>query len=590
MQPSQSKNNLFSSFIHSGLVLFYNELKRNLILFLIPLPVFAILLNVNIFSPGSKIIVGANGTWAYISIGILLAMTYGLQCFSQDADKKTLDFIITRPISLYLIILVKYLTSIGIFLIWSFLIRNQIQLNLSELPLPNGMGEEWILLTFLTIHAISLFSGLLVKGLERFFAIIILTGSMTYLCYQFWVKLFDLLMANYFWYDIPPYQMNFVIKVFPILLAILALITPLIATLWQLKNRIPLQHFTSGKTIIGIWLSIYLLILMAQYLFSPPLWPDGTFKSGDWHDQAGIVTASTVDPSYEDRIVLYNEQVKFKLNLTQLGQKPKVLYQGYNLYHPSISPNGKMIAFTEDNILKVMNIKTKEVIEIYNPKSKNNLIDSITTKQPQRSILYKPNFAIWGEDSKHLIYVDFLNDNGLSNLYLFHTQKGLLKKINKEPLTVGDLVWDSCENALYIIGNDHDNAITYLNTNSLKQKTYPMPSKIRPSTIFSLTGPCVIDHRTEKILLVMKYLDTIRIYSFDIHNKEFDLVEQYVDERIKPNIPILLNNNLTAFIFPRLDGSFQYKATKFHIDKNHDHDHDHEHDDHDHDHDHDHEH
>ena len=559
MQMIFKKRTIIRNWMESSILLIKNEFSHNFLSFILPIPIYLCLLGYILLTGQKPVNIGVNGTWIFITFGILLAMIYGLQCFSGDSDKKTLDFILTRPVSIPNIVLIKYFSGLSVLGIWIYLFWQSIMLDLSQLPLPKGIGPEWIILLILIVYSMSMFSGLLAKGLERFFVVIVLTGAMSYLSYFLWSKLFYLITANYYWYDIPPYQMKFITTYFPLFLTLVSLITAITATIWQLRSRIPVWRFNLAKTTIFLWLLTSIIVFLTEYLLAPPLWPISNAKFGDWHSSKGIVIVNPVESQYEFRRIRQGENVQFQLKLSKLGRKPKTIYAGINLAHPRFSPDGKSILFSEQNILKIINTKNKKI------------------KQ-----LGPGYFGTWSADGTKLIYAKTIGKKGLSSLFIRDLKTGTKKIVTPHHYELADIIWDSQKKQLYLIGFATNIKRLDLSTGKIFEYSYQKEEK--PSSYFGFFAPAVtLDNNTHNLFIAQVLQEDLCIYMISPEQEKIELQEKFSNFRLKTGAILLLNNDLTSFLWPRIDGTFGFQATKLYIGKEHalSHHHEHDHDEHD---------
>lgn len=550
---------------HTAWVLVVHEIKRNRLAYLFPLILlFLLYLSSFIFRAItiSKSIIGMS----FIGFYTVLAMTYGLLAFSGDQDHKTLDFMISRPIPPYLILGVKYGISGLILLGWYILFQQLFPLHWDSLPLPKGVNEHWLTLLVLTIHAISLLAGLLSKGLERFFMVIVTTSGVAYLCYFVWNQLFQLMTANYYWYDIPPVLMKTLSTGIPLILTVLGLLIPLTVAMWQLRNRLPLSQFRPGQITIAVWLSILIGVGLLEMIFAPVLYPIPTAKYGDWHETSGIIIAKTIDPKYAFHRIPDNQQIPCQLLLSKPNRKSRVIYQGNNLMFPRFSPDGKSVVFSEADVLRVIDLKTKHVITI----------------GPGRT-------GAWSDDGQRIIFNRQIGPQGLSQLYEYHCSNQTLRELTSQTFCVADLLWNPTQNELLIV--DFDQSLHHLNLSDLSIHTTPFKDIDESHVVFGITRPIIrLDPENEYLVLGYIMHNSLKIHLYDLHEKEFKFIQEITDFRLKSDAPVFFKPDLSAILWPRIDGGFTYEATKYHVDRDHElshHDpnHSHEHsDEHDHQH------
>ncbi|HBF39245.1 MAG TPA: hypothetical protein DDW50_18240 [Firmicutes bacterium] len=525
-------------------LLLIKELKKNRFSFLAPLPLFVFFIGFLKIHHQFQFELGVSGTWSFIVVSIIMAMIYGLQCFSDEADHKTLDFILTRPVSPYLIIMIKYWLSFLVLFGWFILFRIFLALNLTKIPLPDGIGIEWLYLALAIVYGMSFLAGLINKGLERFFVITVMTGLIVGVSYYLWKKVFELAAANYYWPDIPPYLENFLAKTLPLYLTILGLATPFVGAIWYLRSRVRLWNFKPAWGLLGFWLGTFLLIMSAQNILAPPLWPDENVISGDWRDQSGIVLAGPVE--WRPQFLNKTHQAICRLTLSRPGHKPRVIYKGINLNAPSFSPDGKTIAFSENGRLQLYDIKSQKIRKFG-----------------------RGELATWSEDGKKIIYAEKIGQNGLSQLFLLNLHNGQKARLSMPPCNMAGLAWDSLRNHLYIFGFDRELECLDLKTKQVRGRSFE--KDVQPQLFGIIHSSLKLSRKADLLLIGQVFDQTLRIFALDLRNGKVTLAQEKDDFRLKTNGPILMNDNFTALIYQRLDGSFGYEATYSKVEESHHH-------------------
>ena len=416
--------NLINHFYHA-LLLTGNEFKRNAPVWSAPLPVMLGAVWFSSRSGWRPLSLNATGTWLFILSGIILIMVYGLQSFSSEADRKTLDFILTKPISAGAIIFAKYLPGLAVFWCWFSAFSLILKPNLALLNLPQGIGPEWLILVLLTIHAVSFLSGLLARGLERFMVITVLSLVTAAGAYFLWNKIFTLITANFLWYDIPPRLLFFLEKLLPCYLAVLSLLAPLVGVYWSLKSKVRLWRFKPALGLISVWLLTLLAVEFGRFIFAPTVWPDRNGKSGDWHPQKGLVLAGLDQKTSNSEPT----EVQSYLSLNRPGHKPQIIYTGTKLNNPRFSPDGHYLVFSEDGRLKIMDAAKKTTVD-----------------------MGEGQVATWAEDGSRLITAKKVGPKGLSLLYLIDLKNDQTRQLSPEGFEITDLIWDCRREKLYILG------------------------------------------------------------------------------------------------------------------------------------------
>ncbi|NLW48642.1 MAG: hypothetical protein GXY86_15110 [Firmicutes bacterium] len=514
-----------------------NELKRYFISWLAPLPILIGAVWYSASLGWEPLKLNLTGTWLYLITALILIMVYGLQSFSNEADRKTLDFILTKPISPYSIIFTKYFTGLIIFWGWWWAFGLFLAPDISLLNLPHGVGIQWIVLILFTVHGVSLLSGLLAKGLERFFVISLMTLTMGSGAYFIWYRIFSLVSLNYLWFDVPPQLLSLLEKKLPYYLTFLCLLAPLVGVVWSLKRKLQFWRFKPALGLIGIWLLTFSMVAIAYNIFTPPVWPDPNAQSGDWslENQFAIVGTATHSEATTDRSYL---------SLARLGQKPRLIYTGTKLQNPRFAPNGKSMVFSENGRLKIYDLVRKTFTDIG-----------------------EGPVATWDETGTRLIAAQTIDSEGLSHLNLIDLTNNQTQQLTSAAIKVADLIWDSQKDHLYIWGFSGE-----LNRMDLKAKTtqlLPFPEKDQPQ-FFGIVKPNIRFQRENRLIFISQVFDrTVKIWILNMDDEVIRLTETKSDFRILTNGPLFFNQDGTAYLWPRIDGGFVYQSTYY--DPNHDH-------------------
>lgn len=532
-------------FTFKTLLFIKTELKKNRITFILPLPLLLISWIVLLIKGTGAFKLDTTGALLYLIILFFLALVYGLQCFSGEADRKTLDFLLTKPISPVLLLSVKYFLSLSIFLIWLLWSQSLFNVTLAKLELPKEMSFQWVLLIIIMVHAMSCFAGLLARGLERFFAILVVTGSVAGLSYFIWWQFFKLIQANYYLPDIPPNLNTLVMNILPIIFATLGIAVPFVGTLWIMKNRIKLWRFKPALWTIGMWLLAYLILVFTENFFGPVLWPDKTAKYGDWHQTTGIILAGPLNSKFEfGNLAFKKQRSAWVLTLTIPGHRSRVIYHGNNLFKPKFSPDGRKIVFSEDNILKILDVHSK-----------------------QTQVIGPGKVASWASNGKKLICAQQTGEKGQSKIYIYN----LIARIKKDVpgiYNAVDLVWDSPHDKLYIF--EYKTDLKVLDLKNYQQSTLIFESKnLFPFGIFPPNS--VLYSSLNRIYFGQVLGQRLLYYFVDLRTKKIIIEEEKMDIRIKSSAPLLIRSTPTHILWPRVDGGFVYQTTDLNIGIHHHH-------------------
>lgn len=521
-------------------VLAKNELRKNITAFLMPAPFLAIIWLYRIMHGAKPLHPAAAGAWIYFTALFFIALVYGLLCFSAEADRKTLDFLLTRPLPPFLIAAVKYGLTLFVLLAWLFLSRLLVQISPAAMGFPQEMGFEWVVFILVTVHAMSCFAGLLAKGLERLLVIVALSGVLAGVSYHLWWRLFNLMQANFYLPDAPPSLTYLIDSVMPLVFGLLSLWVPFTGTWWILKNRAKLWRFTPALWGLGAWLVVFFVIVGCELVFAPVLWPLKTAKYGDWHPKAGIVTAAPVAAAYEFRRIAKNARVAAVLSLSAPGGKAQPLYHGFNLRSPRFSPDGQWLLFMEKEQLKLMRLQDRTV-----------------------KTIGRGTAANWSQDARTLIFARKPAPDGLTTLAVYHVNTGRVSEITRQRWSVSDLAWDDRRHKAYIFSSHA--AIYAVNLKTQKSVRLRLDSKANQILYdFGIFPPALVVNDSARLLFMGQVIGReFYLYTINLKNDTLSLMEDKTDFRIKSGAPLIIHRDGTFLLWPRVDGGFEFQSTYY---------------------------
>lgn len=518
--------------------LFRAECSGNKVSFLFPLPFFLGLLIFTWVRGVQRLPLGTSEIWVFCLAALLCAMVYGLQSFSREADRRTLDFSLSRPIPPVALILLKYLVGLAVLLGWFVLFQTRVVLDLAKLPLAKGMGWEWLLLALLAVHSMGFFAGIISRGLERFMLVAVMSGAVGWLCYHFWQASYKLLTANYYWFDMPPLLYNFVCRGIPSGLVILSVILPLAGVLWRLRGSPQPWRFRPLFGVFTAWATAGLLLFLAYRVFSPPLWPDRTAVAGDWRGSQIVLAASGVPEDREEIVVdkSARRRENGRLLLATLWRGARTIYTGVNLARPRFSPDGRWISFVEDGLVKALRLRDGRVVKIG-----------------------RGNLAAWSQDSRRLILAHRVGKRGMSRLFIAELGRGRPEPLTEETFDLADLAWDSERNHLYIVGYRKD--LSRLDLRTMEITKYNFDKNIEPSIYLGVITPAtVLDLKHGLLYLGLINQYRLQVYTLELETGRIETVEEKTERRLQTNAPLLIDPASQALIWPRIDGSFAYQS------------------------------
>jgi hypothetical protein len=500
--------------------------------FILPAPFWVGLWLWYVVTGRSSHIANLIGSWSILAGFGLLALLYGLQSFSSETDRKILDFILTRPISSYIIVFVKYLLSVFVLLFWIISFSYLVVIDLTHLPMPTGMGLEWILLFLLMIHAMSFLAGVLARGLERLFVIIVLTGMISWISYSFWSISFQLIKDNFFWPDVPQRLINFQWTFFPILLALMSLAIPIITTVWYVKSGSKWWEFKPFLWMAGSWIALWIMLLSAEFLFAPVLRPVEGVIDANWHSASGfILTRKTAFPN------------RYQLLHCLPGGHPKLIYTGIKLTKPSFSPDGRQVIFTENGTIMVYSFQTRKA-------------------EP----LTRGALAAWSRGRMILVARE-TGPSKMSKLYYFDLDQKSEKTAFPTEIEVSHLAWDSANQQAYILTKKTGLYRVDLRSNRITELHFPNESE---PYYFSVINTTLVLSAAKNRLFIGQVFDrTIKAYLVDLKRDTVQLSEEKTDFRILTGPPLIVGPELTSLLWPRIDGAFVHQTTQFHMNELH---------------------
>jgi hypothetical protein len=445
--------------------------------------------------------------------------------------------VLSRPLSPNSILGVKYLTGLLILLGWFALFNLIIRVDLKILALPIGIGMEWLWLLLIMIFSSSFLSGIVARGLERFFIICLILTFCAVNAYFILNLTTDLIKANYFWLDVPPKLAEFTTTIVPCYLLLLSLPGPMIGAYWHLRSQVSLWKFKPFYFYLGAWLLTWLLLMGAYHLFSPPLWCDKPIEYADWHEQAGILLAGPLDGKPD----LHQAVKAYFLQIAHLNQQPNTIHIGLNISHPRFSPDGRTAVFSENGRLKLLELSKRKITD-----------------------LGRGDFASWSHHSDQLIFAQVIGPRGLSRIYRLDLKRNSISPLIGTPFNVTDLVWDSEQNKLYLIGWANDLKCFDLKTNQMRTLSFPESDK--PVIYFNIIPPSlVMDSENHLLFIAQSFNNHLQIFTVDTISDQVALNEEKIDLRVGSQEPTIINQNATALLWPRIDGSYVYQITYFQI-------------------------
>jgi hypothetical protein len=372
--------------VKPAIILFRKELRQNGFIYLFPFIVIcAALAFQKTFSQMLSV------SWAKnfaVAIPVALAFTYALQAFDLEESNQTRDFLVTKPLPVPLIILIKFFTGLLILLPLTFIWHLTLIPGLIQWPDLLNLNSFWFLAYLLMVtivYSISFTIAAWIKGPKKLLiAILVSTIGVIWFFFGWLQFLTHIYFASFT--EIP---------LISTIIAIVSLV-PIIILIKGLLVMIHSQFLNLTPSDIIHRIKPYFLLLLFPLLFYaanlihvPEILP---FKSllACLNGSEEPFLAVDIAKQPEDDLYALTD-IRGRLGIAKRGQNPTVIYQGEkeegNLLSKLIwSPDGGKIAFNENGIIKVLDPSLQEPI---------NLITG--------------DIAFWSPDSKVLLIAKKIN-------------------------------------------------------------------------------------------------------------------------------------------------------------------------------------
>lgn len=510
-----------------------SEIHQNKLIYLLPLPFFLILF-VRLLIVGQTYAPGTRASTAMLVAGAILAIVYGQQAFAAESDRKTLDFLLSRPVSAALLTAVKYLTNMGVYLGWLALSASCLRLDLSRLPVADASASAWVVFCLLTLAGMSFLAGLLTRGAERLLATVLLAGGFAGACYALWNRVLALAAARFFWTDVPPHVYGLIAIGLPMILLICVLLTPPVVAQWLLRGRTAMLRYRPLWRLLIVWGTLLLVVEGARATLGPSVWPlphefaDG--GTGDWHPRVGVVVAG---PAIGGRVD--------DLAVARLGGRARVIYRGRRLHSPRWAPDGKAVAFVEDGWIKVL--RGRQVVRIA-----------------------RGNYPSWAADGESLVYAETAGrDYKARAIWRASIRAGTRERIWERETKPLGLVWDSVRARLFIF--DRDGTLREIDLRQRTETSMPIPTPVQiiMQNPWGTLGP------DGDLYLSVSYGREAHLFIYCPGEGEVKAFDD-VSGRVSPVLPVFISPAERGYLWPRTDRAYEYRGFLP------EHDHDHEHD------------
>lgn len=461
--------------VKPAVVLFRKELRQNGFIYLFP---FIVICTASIFQKILSQILTLS--WAKnfaVAIPVALAFTYALQAFDLEESNQTRDFLVTKPLSISLIILIKFFTGLLILLpltiIWQLtLIPNLIQW--PDLFNPNSFWFLAYLLMVIIVYSISFTIAAWIKGPKKLLAAILAsTIGVTWFFFGWLEFLTQIYFASFT--ETPLISIFIVIvSLVPIIILTKGL---LITVHGQFLNHTPSDILRRIK-LYFLLLLFPLLFYAANLMHIPEILP---FKSllACLNGSEEPFLAVDIAKQPEDNLYALTD-VRGRLGIAKRGQNPTVIYQGEkeegNLLSKLIwSPDGAKIAFNENGMIKVLDPSQQEPIS-----------------------LISGDVAFWSPDSKVLLIAKKVNTihdpaagypvpyNFYRLSYISLDTKAVYEFKENLSFPGSSMFWHSSRNIILAVTDLWEIAVMNLNSGKVEMLKIPAP-KYEPIFLTEIT-------------------------------------------------------------------------------------------------------
>lgn len=470
-----------------------------------------------------------------VVLAAIFAIVYGLQAFAGEADRKTLDFLLTRPMPALTVILVKYMTNLAAFVFWLLCFSKIFRLDFSRLLVIGGASPEWILLMLMSLLTMGVLSGLTKKSAERLVITVGLTIIVTGICYAVWDQIFRLIGASFYWFDVPPHIMGFIQRGLPTILAILSLLIPMTITLWMLKGRSNPLRYRPFHRLLILWFILFFGAWTVRATFGPSIWPTSIpIEEGDWHISSGVALSGS---SFPDKKVS-------QLFIGKLGGNARPVYKGKDVNSPRWSPDGQAIAFEDDQTLKVYQDKRVQAIA-----------------QGAR--------PCWSPDGRFIYYLKTPLKREQSIVMKYDRVLGQSSVLGRYDGHILTMTADA-HGILYVLQND--GLLKELDFENETTRAISIPKPIA----LSMQNPSLRTTADQRLLLGVTYDHKVRIYLVDWERFEAIVLEERSGKEISPNAQTIISPDGSGYLWPRIDSAYDFRGF---IPAHDEHEHEHEHGD-----------
>lgn len=461
--------------VKPAIILFRKELRQNGFIYLFPFIVICAALTFQkILSQMLSV------SWAKnfaVAIPVALAFTYALQAFDLEESDQTRDFLVTRPLSISLIILIKFFTGLLILLPLTFVWQLTLIPGLIQWPDLFNLNSFWFLaylLMVIIVYSISFTIAAWIKGPKKLLiAILVSTIGVIWFFYG-WLEF----LTHVYFTSFTESRLISMIIVIVSLVPIIILIKGLLVMIHGQLLNLTLSDILRRIKPYFLLLFFPLLFYAANLTHIPEILP---FKSLLACLNGSEEPFIAVDIAKQPKENLYAlTDIRGRLGMAKRGQNPTIIYQGEkkegNLLSTLIwSPDGGKIAFNENGIIKVLDLSQQEPMS-----------------------LISGDIAFWSPDSKVLLIAKKINTihdpaagyrvpyNFYRLSYISLDTKAVYEFKENLSFPGSSMFWHSSRNIILAVTDLWEIAVMNLNNGKVEMLKIPVP-KYEPIFLTEIT-------------------------------------------------------------------------------------------------------
>jgi ABC-type transport system involved in multi-copper enzyme maturation permease subunit len=455
-------------------ILFKKEFKQNAVIFIAP---YLFLLLIIILNHQNAAWLSTQ--WAElltVSLPLAMAGAYGLQAFDLEENGRTKDFLITKPLTLRQIVWAKYASGLLVLLPITVLWIAALLPQSLVAPTLDNVNSFWLTLFLMVIviwYSASFLSGILIKGPLKLLAGIgigiiaigwaglVWCAALTALFYAQGDRFPRLALTLTYLFSL--------LVIWLLLKIFVGLTFQILKNTLSFKNNLKPISFTITTLILLpllLWINntmnrpaICAFDSLAHSIASAEAWFSGLEGA---RQPSGKLAALT--------------DARGRLGVAGPYQKPEVVYVSTDfaakpLQNIAWSPNGRMIAFSDHDQLKLYSLTTKKTTD-----------------------LGSGAFALWSRDSRQMmigrVTPDATTSNPMAatslrriNLSRLNPSTGATSFVGEVRSNELTMAWDSQHNLLFSV--NYDGILTILNLTTGKfEQTGLLPAHLQETVFF----------------------------------------------------------------------------------------------------------